>query len=78
MHLEVGGTPLIVEGRRQLVLYGRATPIATDPLRTELHRRLRLAMGHDDGKPDHALAAELEGAGRVIIRVEPTRALMNA
>jgi len=68
---------VVNDGRRQLVVYGRATAIATDPMRTELHRRLRRAMGHDNGKDDRALAAELEDANRVIIRIEPTRALMN-
>jgi len=72
------GVGLIVnEGRRQLVVYGRATAVAADPMRTALHRRLRLAMGQYDGKDDRALAAELEEAGRVIIRIEPTHALMN-
>jgi PPOX class probable F420-dependent enzyme len=68
---------LVNEGRRQLVVYGRAIPIDTDPMRTALHRRLRRAMGHDVEQDDRALAAELEDANRVIIRIVPTHALMN-
>lgn len=68
---------LVPEGRRQLVVYGRAEPVDLDPERTELHRRLRRAIGVDRARDDQALANELEDAGRVIIRVRPHHALMN-
>jgi PPOX class probable F420-dependent enzyme len=68
---------VVSEGRQQLVLYGRADAIATDPERTILHRRMRQAMGTDNGNPDHVLARELEDAGRVIISIRPERVLMN-
>ncbi len=69
---------LVHEGRKQLVIYGRAEAIADDPERIELTARVFRRLG---GDPDFAVTADF-GAGlnqqkRTILRITPEQASMN-
>ncbi len=67
---------LVLDGRRQLILYGAAEGLSADPDRLEATKRLRRAMGRDF--PDDAtFSGELDEAKRVILRITPDKVLMN-
>ena len=68
---------LVNDGRRQLILYGDAEGVSADPDRLELTKRLRRAMGREASEDDATLAAQLDEAKRVILRVTPQKVLMN-
>jgi PPOX class probable F420-dependent enzyme len=65
---------LVPDGRRQLVVYGRADAVADEPGIVAGHRRIRAAMGRPFAGSDADLARELREQRRVILRVAPERA----
>lgn len=67
---------LVNEGRRQLVLYGRAERVHQDPERLTLTRKLFGAFGQTMAQSDADLARELDAAKRMILKVTP-QALMG-
>ena len=68
---------LVNEGRRQLVLYGRAERIHEDPQRLTLTRMLFGAVGQKMDQPDADLARELDAAKRVILKITPQEVMGN-
>ena len=68
---------LVYEGRRQLVLYGVAEGVASDPERTALTRRIHVSMGREPAEDDATLAAQLDEAKRTVLRITPHRVTMN-
>jgi len=68
---------LVLDGRKQLILYGRAQAIDDAPGIVAGHRRIRQAMGRAVELDDEAFAWELQGQLRVILRITPERAFMN-
>ncbi len=61
---------LVNDGRRQLIVYGRAEGVPNDPERLQLTRRVREHRGA--AVPDDAtLAAELTRDKRAMIRITP-------
>ncbi|MBM3141130.1 MAG: TIGR03618 family F420-dependent PPOX class oxidoreductase [Chloroflexi bacterium] len=68
---------LVLDGRKQLILYGRAQAIDDAPGIVAGHRRIRQAMGRAVELDDEAFARELQGQLRVILRITPERAFMN-
>ena len=67
---------VVNEGRRQLVLYGTAERVATDPERLQRTREVRKAFGMEV-PADAELAAQLDADQRVILKITPTSVLMN-
>ena len=68
---------LVADGRRQLIVYGAAEGVSSDPGRVDGTRRLRARMGRPFEGDDSALATELDEANRVILRFTPERAFLN-
>ena len=72
---------LVADGRRQLILYGTATPVTEGAARLEAIRRLRAKQRRpDDTRPepdDATLDAQLDERDSVVLRVTPERLLMN-
>ena len=73
---------VINEGRRQLVVYGRVTPVAADPERLELSVRLmqRLTGNADLGSdPEQCekIRVGLDAQQRTVLRITPEKAFMN-
>ena len=68
---------LVQDGRRQLIVYGRAQAISDTPGIVAGHRRLRAAAGRAVDANDDDFAKELQEQKRVILRITPERALSN-
>ncbi|MEE8337511.1 MAG: TIGR03618 family F420-dependent PPOX class oxidoreductase [Dehalococcoidia bacterium] len=68
---------LVLDGRKQLILYGTVEGVADDPGRIELTKRLRASMGREPDGDDAALSAQLDEAKRVILRITPDKVLIN-
>ena len=70
----------VLDGRKQLVAYGRAEAQPDGPGRLEAMRRIRAKMRRREGEPepdDAALEASMDAEGRVVLRITPDRVLMN-
>lgn len=69
---------LVHEGRKQLVLYGRAEAVAEDPDRIALTARVFARLS---GKPDFEVTDEfvagMDAQQRTVLRVIPEKATMN-
>ncbi|MCH2170631.1 TIGR03618 family F420-dependent PPOX class oxidoreductase [Myxococcota bacterium] len=69
---------LVHEGRKQLVLYGRAEAIADDPERIELTARIfRRMSGNPDFAADAPFIAKMNEQKRTILRIRADKASMN-
>ena len=69
---------LVHDGRKQLVIYGRAEGVDEDPERIELTARvLRKISGNPDIEVDDAFVNGMNAQKRTILRVTPERAFMN-
>ena len=68
---------LVPQGRRQLIVYGTAEAVSSDPARVEATKRVRARMGRPFEGDDSELSRELDEANRVILRLTPERTLMN-
>jgi PPOX class probable F420-dependent enzyme len=69
---------LVHDGRKQLVIYGRAEGISRDPERIELTARvLRKLSGNPDIEVDEAFIGGMNAQKRTILKVTPERAFMN-
>ena len=68
---------VVLDGHKQLILYGTVEGVADDPDRVELTKRLRASMGREPEGDDAALSAQLDAAKRVILRITPDKVLMN-
>lgn len=68
---------VVLDGHKQLILYGTVEGVADDPDRVELTKRLRASMGREPDGDDAALSAQLDEAKRVILRITPDKVLMN-
>lgn len=68
---------LVQDGRKQLIVYGRAEAIADRAGIVAGHRRLRAAMDRPVEADDETFADELQGQKRVILRITPERAFSN-
>ena len=68
---------VVLDGHKQLILYGTVEGVADDPDRVELTKRLRASMGREADGDDAALSAQLDAAKRVILRITPDKVLMN-
>jgi PPOX class probable F420-dependent enzyme len=67
---------VVLDGRKQLVLYGEARGVERDPARLRLHKLIREAMGRP--VEDEAEYLELlNKQKRVILAIKPTKVLMN-
>lgn len=69
---------LVHDGRKQLVIYGRAEAIDTDPERIELTARVfrRLTGDPDFGVTDEFVAG-MDQQKRTILRITPEKASLN-
>ncbi|MCC6236114.1 MAG: TIGR03618 family F420-dependent PPOX class oxidoreductase [Dehalococcoidia bacterium] len=67
---------LVNDGRRQLIVYGRAEGVPDDPERRELTKRVRAHRGTAI-PDDETLSAELTRDRRAILRVIPERVRSN-
>ncbi len=67
----------VLDGRKQLILYGVAEAIDDLDGIVAGHRRIRAAMGRESDATDEEFGTELQGLNRVILRVTPDRAFMN-
>ncbi len=68
---------LVLDGRKQLILYGTAEAVADDPARIELTKRIRASMGFEGDGDDAKLTAQLDEAKRVVLRITPDKLFMN-
>jgi PPOX class probable F420-dependent enzyme len=68
---------LVLDGRKQLILYGTTEGLDSDPDRVEMTKRLRASMGREPEDDDAALSAQLDEAKRVILRITVDKVLMN-
>lgn len=68
---------LVPDGRRQLIVYGRAEAVNDLAGIVAGHRRVRTAMGRPPEADDDALGEELREQHRVILRITPERAFLN-
>lgn len=70
---------LVHDGRKQLIVYGRAEPISQDPERLELTKRvMRRLRGSSYVPPDdEQLRASLDQQKRTILRMVPQKAFIN-
>jgi PPOX class probable F420-dependent enzyme len=69
---------LVHDGRKQLIIYGTAKPVAEDPERLELTRRVRERLRGEPLEVDPAgFAAALDRQQRVALRIVPEKAFMN-
>ncbi len=68
---------LVLDGRKQLILYGTTEGLDSDPDRVAMTRRLRAGMGREPEADDAALAVELDEAKRVVLRITADKVLMN-
>lgn len=67
----------VLDGRKQLILYGAAEAIDDLDGIVVGHRRIRAAMGREVESSDEEFGAELQGLNRVILRITPDKAFMN-
>jgi len=71
---------LVLDGRKQLIVYGTAECIAGEPERAAITRRIRQAVGTNvpaDDLSDEDYGKQLDEQKRVIIRITPTSAFSN-
>jgi len=69
---------LVHDGRKQLVIYGRAQAISRDPERIELTARvLRKLSGNPDIEVNEAFVSGMNAQKRTILKVKPQSAFMN-
>lgn len=71
---------LVLDGRKQLIVYGTAECIAGEPERAAITRRIRKAVGTNvppDDLSDEDYGKQLDELKRVIIRITPTSAFSN-
>jgi PPOX class probable F420-dependent enzyme len=68
---------LVLDGHKQLILYGTAEAVSDDPARLELTKRIRASMGFEGDDDDAKLSAQLDEAKRVVLRITPDKAYMN-
>ena len=69
---------LVHEGRKQLVIYGRAEGISQDPERIELTARvLRKLSGNPQIEVNDAFVSGMNAQKRTILKITPERAFMN-
>ena len=69
---------LVHDGRKQLVIYGRAEGIAQDPERIELTARvLRRLSGNPEIEVNEAFVSGMNSQKRTILKVTPEQAFMN-
>ena len=71
---------LLLDGRRQLIVYGTAECIGGEPERAAITRRIRKAVGTNippDDMSDEDYGKQLDEQKRVIIRITPTQAFSN-
>ncbi|MEZ4491996.1 MAG: TIGR03618 family F420-dependent PPOX class oxidoreductase [Dehalococcoidia bacterium] len=67
---------VVLDGRKQLVLYGNARGVEADPDRLLFHKRIREAMNRP--VEDEAEYLDLlDKQKRVILAISPTKVLMN-
>jgi PPOX class probable F420-dependent enzyme len=69
---------LVHEGRKQLVIYGRAEAIESDPERIELTARVFRRLS---GNPDFAVSADfvktMDEQSRTVLRIRPEKATIQ-
>ena len=66
------------DGRKQLVIYGRAEGITDDPERAELTARVfRKLTGNPDVAVDDSFIAALDEQKRTVLRITPEKASIN-
>jgi PPOX class probable F420-dependent enzyme len=69
---------LVHEGRKQLVIYGRAEAISLDPERIELTARVfRRLSGNPDFEATEQFGAAMDDQRRTVLRIIPEKATMN-
>lgn len=69
---------LVHDGRKQLVIYGRAEGIYRDPERIELTARvLKKLSGNPDIEVNEAFTSGMNAQRRTILKVTPEQAFMN-
>ena len=69
---------LVPDGRRQLVIYGRAEAIADDPERLQLTRAVFERLSDKPLEaPDDAVRKMLDEQKRTVLRITPEKAMMN-
>ncbi len=69
---------LVHDGRKQLVIYGRAEAIDADPLRAELTARVfRKLTGNPEFDVTNEFVEQLDAQKRTVLRVVPETATMN-
>jgi PPOX class probable F420-dependent enzyme len=69
---------LVHEGRKQLVIYGRAEAISLDPERIELTARVfRRLSGNPDFEATEQFGAAMDEQRRTVLRIIPEKATMN-
>ena len=71
---------LLLDGRKQLIVYGTAECIGGEPERAAITRRIRKAVGTNippDDMSDEDYGKQLDEQKRVIIRITPTQAFSN-
>jgi PPOX class probable F420-dependent enzyme len=69
---------VVHEGRKQLVIYGSAEGVDSDPARLELSKRVfETLTGSKSEIPDEKLRAGLDEGKRTVLRVRPENAYMN-
>jgi PPOX class probable F420-dependent enzyme len=69
---------LVHDGRKQLVIYGRAQAVSRDPERIELTARvLRKLSGNPDIEVNEAFVSGMNAQKRTILKVKPEQAFMN-
>jgi len=68
---------LVLDGRKQLIVYGTVEGITETEARNAGTKRIRARMGRPVEVSDEELTAELDGNKRVILKLTPDRAFMN-
>jgi len=68
---------VVNDGRKQLIVYGKAQAIEDDPLRGELTRRLFSRISGAPAEPLEKLKAGLDQQQRTVLRIVPEQAFMN-
>ena len=71
---------LLLDGRKQLIVYGTAESITGEPERAMLTRRLRKAVGTQippEDLSDEDYGKQLDETNRVILRITPTTVFGN-
>ena len=69
---------LVHDGRKQLVIYGRAEGVADDPERIELTARvMRRLSGNPDMQVTDDFVNGMNAQKRTVLKITPERAFMN-